>query len=74
MTAVRTRGSQRIRNNCNTDLERLEGVTALVEDWHAKQCLLGVRVLVLRIVRASTKSYEHALISSLCNDSRHILE
>ncbi len=41
MTAIRTRGSQ-INRNSNTDLEQLEGVTALVEDWHAKQCLLGV--------------------------------
>ena len=36
MTAARTRGSQRIRSNSETDVERLEGFTAVVEDWHAK--------------------------------------
>ena len=43
MTAVRTRGCQRIRSNAKRGKERLEGFTAVIEDWHAKVALLGVK-------------------------------
>ena len=43
MTAARTRGCKRIRSNAERDNERLEGFTAVIEDWHAKVALLGVR-------------------------------
>ena len=42
LTAARTRSSQRIRCNSVRGKDRLEGVVAVVEDWHAKVCLLGV--------------------------------
>ena len=42
LTAARIRGSQRIRSNSDSDLERLEGFTAVIEDWHAKVTFLGV--------------------------------
>ena len=42
MTVARTRGSQRIRSNANREKQRLKGFTPLIEDWHAKMCLLGV--------------------------------
>lgn len=42
MTASRTRGSQRIRLNAGRGKERLEGLSPVVEDWHAKVCLLEV--------------------------------
>ena len=42
MTAARVRGSQRIRSNSDTDIDRLEGVTGAVEDWHAKVVFLQV--------------------------------
>ena len=46
MTVARTRGSQRAWSNSDTDVDRLEGFTAVVEDWHAKVAFLGVGVLV----------------------------
>lgn len=46
MTAARVRGSQRLMSNSSTDVDRLEGITALVEDWHAKVVLLGVSITV----------------------------
>ena len=42
MTAARVRGCKRIRSNAERGKERLEGFTALVEDWHAKVAFLGV--------------------------------
>ena len=45
MTAARTRGSKRIRSNSLRGKERLEGLVPVVEDWHAKVCLLGVSVM-----------------------------
>ena len=42
MTVARTRGCKRIRSNAERGKERLEGFTALVEDWHAKVAFLGV--------------------------------
>ena len=39
MIAARVRGSQRIRNNSDTDVDRLEGVTGVRKDWHAKTYL-----------------------------------
>ena len=43
MTAARARGSQRVRSNSERGKDRLEGLQPVVEDWHAKVCLLGVR-------------------------------
>ena len=34
MTAARIRGSKLLMSNSETGVERLEGVTAFVEDWH----------------------------------------
>ena len=42
LTAERARGSQRISDNSKTGAERLEGLLPVVEDWHAKMCLLEV--------------------------------
>ncbi len=36
MTASRVQGSQRIRSNTERDKEKRLGMTAVVEDWHAK--------------------------------------
>lgn len=47
MTAARVRGSKRIMSNSETDVDRLEGLTALVEDWHAKVIFLEVRLSVV---------------------------
>lgn len=43
MTAAWIRGRQRICCNAERGKERLEGFTALIEDWHAKVDFLGVR-------------------------------
>lgn len=43
MTAARVRGSQRLVSNSATYVEQLEGMTALVEDWHAKVVFVWVR-------------------------------
>ena len=45
MTAARVRGCQRLMSNSEDDIERLEGMTAIVEDWHAKVVFLVVRSL-----------------------------
>ena len=45
MTAARVRGCQRLMSNSGDDIERLEGMTAFVEDWHAKVVMLVVRSL-----------------------------
>lgn len=42
MTAARVRGCQRLMSNSGDDIERLEGMTAIVEDWHAKVVFLVV--------------------------------
>ena len=42
MTAVRISGSQCIRSNLERGKGRLEGLTGIVEDWHAKVIVLGV--------------------------------
>ena len=42
MTASRIRGSQRIRSNAERSKEKLLGMTAVVEDWHAKMTFLAV--------------------------------
>lgn len=42
MTVARARGSQRIRKNSERAKDRLEGLTPVCEDWHAKLCFLGV--------------------------------
>ena len=42
MTAAQGRGSQRVRSNSERGKGRLEGLQPVVEDWHAKVCLLGV--------------------------------
>ena len=42
MTACRVRGSQRIRSNAERGKEKLLGMTAVVEDWHAKVTVLAV--------------------------------
>ena len=42
MTTARARGSQRIRSNSERGKDQLEGLQPVVEDWHAKVCLLGV--------------------------------
>lgn len=43
LTAKRARGSKHIRSNSLRGKDRLEGLIPVVEDWHAKVCLLGVR-------------------------------
>lgn len=45
MTAVRARGAQRIRSNSDRAKDGLEGVVPVVEDWHAKVCILEVILL-----------------------------
>ena len=44
LTVARARGAQRIRENSESASEYLQGLIPIVEDWHAKQCLMGVRM------------------------------
>lgn len=48
MTAARARESKRVRNNSERGKDRFEGLHPVVEDWHAKVCLLGVCVYIIR--------------------------
>ena len=43
LTVARARGAQRIRANSESASARLQGLVPVCEDWHAKQCLMGVR-------------------------------
>ena len=42
LTAVRAKGAQRIRQNSERPVGRLEGFIPVAEDWHAKVALLEV--------------------------------
>ena len=42
LTVARARGAQRTRENSESASECLQGLIPVVEDWHAKQCLMGV--------------------------------
>ena len=42
LTVARARGVQRIRRNSIKSEDKLEGLFPVVEDWHAKMCLLQV--------------------------------
>ena len=42
LTAKRARGAQHIRENSDRKRHRLEGIIPIIEDWHAKMCLVGV--------------------------------
>ena len=42
VTVSRVRGCQRIRMNSITPQGTLQGLQPVVEDWHAKMCLLTV--------------------------------
>ncbi len=45
LTAARIRGSQRIVSNSERGKDKLEGFVAVVEDWHTKQCFVGVSTM-----------------------------
>ncbi len=42
LTVARAKGAQRVRENSQHAMGRLEGFVPVVEDWHAKVCLLEV--------------------------------
>ena len=46
LTATRMRGAQRIRGNSETGADLFDGLLPVAEDWHAKVCLLEVRVAI----------------------------
>ena len=41
--------SGRILSNSTRGIDRLEGLVSVIEDWHAKVCILGVNACVLRV-------------------------
>ena len=45
LTVARARLAKNIRDNSETPTDRFEGLIPVVEDWHAKQALLGVSML-----------------------------
>ena len=53
LTAKRARGSQYTRSNSLRGKERLEGLKPVIEDWHAKVCLLGVRYFSACTIQSS---------------------
>lgn len=44
LTVARARGSKAIRGDHDSNQQRLDGLLPTVEDWHAKQCLLKVKL------------------------------
>ena len=49
LTVARARGSAAARVDHDTSKDRLDGLIPVIEDWHAKQCLLKVNLLVTYI-------------------------
>lgn len=43
LTFARAQGSISIRDDHDSNKQCLDGITPVVEDWHAKQCLLKVQ-------------------------------
>ncbi len=52
VTVARAIGAQRIRANSEDGLSRLKGLVPVVEDWHAKVCLLGVSIIFFGLCSA----------------------
>ena len=48
LTVVRVRGSAAARVDHQTKKDRLEGFVPIIEDWHAKQCLM--KVVLMEII------------------------
>ncbi len=46
LTVARVGGAQRIRENSESASAGLQGFVPVVEDWHAKQCFMGVSTYV----------------------------
>ena len=44
LTAARIRGAQALRDTQDEKVDRFEGLTAIVEDWHARMTLLKVKL------------------------------
>jgi len=44
LTVARAWGSISIQNDHDSNMQQLNGITPVVEDWHAKQCLLKVHL------------------------------
>ena len=59
MTCTRVWGERRNRSNSDRDINRLQGLTGVLEDWHAKMCLLGVRYELYHIVRIAIYWHLH---------------
>ena len=51
VTVARARGSIAARADHHTQRARLQGLLPVVEDWHAKQCLLKVCIYCLKLLR-----------------------
>lgn len=49
LTVARIRGAQRIRVSSESASARLQGFIPVVEDWNAKQCLMGISTYVTNI-------------------------
>ena len=46
LTVVRVRGTQALRDTTDYCVDRLEGVAAVVEDWHARMALVRVSLII----------------------------
>ena len=46
LTVARVRGTQALRDTTDKRVDRLEGVAAVVEDWHARMALVKVSIIL----------------------------
>ena len=46
LTAARIRGTQALRDSQDKAVDRLEGITAVAEDWHSRIVLVKVSVTI----------------------------
>ena len=66
LTVARVRGSAAARVDHQNKRDQLEDFVPVIEDWHAKQCLL---TLSNRNGADSTRKFTHTFIASLCINS-----
>ena len=69
LTAARARGSQCVRSNSERGKDQLQGLQAVVEDWHCKVCFLGVCISELLYHEISCLFYKGTIMSHIIGNT-----
>lgn len=65
LTVARIHGAQAARSSHETAIDRLEGVEAVIEDWHARQVLMQVSVVTVCLCMEVKVIHELTLVPRL---------